>query len=233
MVAAVDRGTTRYVVEQAPAGEACYRIAARADEIQSFFSPAACVHVRTAAEQAVIDAELAAASPDADSDGAGVAASTPPPCAPVATDARPISATAIAILWKPATKPPAGWSAPDPTAPVLPSSSVPGKESSTRAAKICDPSATITGWTVQRKIFTGWSDVSAAAKPNDTAIEVTGLEPDTKYCFRMNAQSADGESKNTKKFCTTTRPVIEASSSPDTAGAVSPSASGSPAGPAN
>ena len=237
-IGTVDGGTTRFVVEQVNPGENCYRIAASVGEIKSLYSPPTCVTVPTAEEAA---AEAAAEGGDAAAGGAGgaggdaAAAGPPPPCEPVLTEARVVSPTSLAILWQAATEPPKGWSAPEPSASASADSKMRGGDTNAKGgdgsggdaadAKVCDPAAKITGWSIQRKIFTGWSDVTPEPKPNDTAIEVADLEPGTKYCFRMAAKSANGDSRYTKKFCATTPPSAEASPSPSASTTPAPSAS--------
>jgi hypothetical protein len=237
-VATVDGGTTRYVVEAVVPGEACYRVAAKVDAIQSLYSPQSCTFVP---DPNGVDVNGDGTSDGIDTNGdgspdsplAGPGASqepTPPaPCPPMDTKAQPISATSMAILWAAATAPPRGMSAPP--LPV-------GANPSTRAglkptvdavtSKVCDPAATITGWTIQRKIFTGWSDVAVTPKAADTAAEVRDLSPGTRYCFRMKSTSAEGESVYTRAFCgTTVGSAPEESSSPSSSPSPSPSPSAS------
>lgn len=163
-----------------------------------------------------------------DAGAAPAAPAAPPviaPCPPIKAQARAASTTTIAILWKKAVKPPKGMVAPDPEAPAEPAAPTEGKDAgtttSTDTSNVCDPAKAITGWTVQRKIFTGWSDVTPEGKAEDTAIEITGLTPDTEYCFRMRAKAADADSRYTKKFCTRTLLGIDP--------APTPSASATPA----
>jgi hypothetical protein len=247
-IGSVDGGTTRYVVEQVNPGENCYRIAASVGEIKSLYSPPTCITVPTAEEAAAAAAAEGGADAAGGADGAGGAggaggdaapAGPPPPCEPVLTEARVVSPTSLAILWQPATEPPKGWTAPEPSASPAADSKMRGGDTSAKGdasgaggaggdaadAKVCDPAVKITGWSIQRKIFTGWSDVTPEPKPNDTAIEVADLEPGTKYCFRMAAKSATGDSRYTKKFCATTPPAAEASPSPSATTSPSPSTS--------
>jgi len=230
-VATVDAGTTRYVVEAVAPGEACYRVAAKVESTQSLYSPQACTYVANPNGVDVngdgtadgIDTN-GDGSPDAPLAGAGATASqepTPPaPCPPVDTEAKPISTTSMAILWALATAPPRGMSAPPLAVEASPSTRA-GLKPTVDAvtSNVCDPGATITGWTIQRKIFTGWSDVPVSPKAADTAAEVVDLSPGTKYCFRMKATSAEGESVYTKAFCG----VTAALATPDPT--LSPSAS--------
>jgi len=175
---------------------------------------------------------------DANGDGqtdAGAAPAAPAapaviaPCPPVKPKARAASTTTIAILWKKATKPPKGMTAPDPAASATPAAPTGGKDaagsSTADTSNVCDPAKAITGWTVQRQIFTGWSDISPEAKADDTAIEIPDLTANTEYCFRMRAKAADANSVYSKKFCTMTLPEIDPAPSPTE---TSPSATPSP-----
>ena len=216
-VATLDGGTTRYVVVAVAPGEACYRVAAKVEATQSLYSPQACAFVPDPNGVDLNGDGIADGIdtngdglPDAPLAGAGALASqesTPPaPCPPMETEAKPISTTSMAILWASATAPPRGMSAP-PLAGHASPSTRPGLSPTVDAAtsKVCDPAATITGWTIQRKIFTGWSDVAVSPKAADTAAEVVDLSPATKYCFQMRATTAEGESVYTKEFCGTTK----------------------------
>jgi hypothetical protein len=214
-VANVDGGTTRYVVVAVAPGEACYRVAAKVEASQSLYSPQACAFVPDP-NGVDVNGDGIADGIDTNGDGlpdtplAGATASqestSPAPCPPMETEAKPISTTSMAILWAPATAPPRGMSAPPLTVQASPSTR-PGLSPTVDAAtsKVCDPAATITGWTIQRKIFTGWSDVAVVPKAADTAAEVVDLSPATKYCFRMRAATAEGQSVYTKAFCGTTQ----------------------------
>lgn len=155
------------------------------------------------------------------------------PCPPVKTKARAASTTTIAILWKKAVKPPKGMTAPDPAATTAPVTPTEGKDAATTStadtSNVCDPAKEVTGWTVQRKIFSGWSDISPEAKPEDTAIEVTDLTANTEYCFRMRAKAADASSIYSKQFCTMTLPEIDpAPTSSEAAPSAAPTSSASP-----
>jgi hypothetical protein len=227
-VAVLGQGVTRHVVEDVPAGRACYRIAAFVGNLQSLFSQEQCTEVIDVSQfdgngDGIPDVEQAA-------DGAGgEGAETPPrPCPAIDVDARPVSTTSVAILWKKATKPPAGFRAPTPeplaavdatqmdvrggfpsdedaeTESGKPESGKPaGSGSKTR---VCDPEQVVTAWNLQRRIFTGWSDVSPAPTPDDTAVEVRDLAPDTRYCFRIRAVSAEGTSRWSERVCVRTDP---------------------------
>jgi hypothetical protein len=201
----------------------CYRIAAFADGVQSLFSVPACTEV---IEPALFDSD-GDGIPDAEQAGAGEDGAggegevdPPRPCPPVAVDARAVSTTAAAVLWKKATKPPAGFSAPPPPADAptvglrggVGGTDLGGKPGTKR---ICDPEQVITAWTLQRRIFTGWSDVSPAPAADDTAVEVRDLEPDTRYCFRLRAVSELGTSRWAPRVCVRTdpEPIVEPSPS--------------------
>ena len=224
-VAVLGQGVTRHVVEDVPAGRACYRIAAFVGTLQSLFSQEQCSEVIDVSE---FDGD-GDGIPDAEQAAGGAGAETPPrPCPAINVDARPVSTTSVAILWKKATKPPAGFRAPtpDPLAAVdatqmdvrggFPSDegseTESGKPESGKPAgsgsktRVCDPEQSVTGWNLQRRIFTGWSDVSPAPNPDDTAVEVRDLAPDTRYCFRIRAISEQGTSRWSETVCVRTDP---------------------------
>ena len=224
-VAVLGQGVTRHVVEDVPAGRACYRIAAFVGTLQSLFSQEQCSEVIDVSQ---FDGD-GDGIPDAEQAAGGAAAETPPrPCPAINVDARPVSTTSVAILWKKATKPPAGFRAPTPE-PVTAvdatqmdvrggfpsgegSETESGKPESGKPAgsgsktRVCDPEQSVTGWNLQRRIFTGWSDVSPAPNPDDTAVEVRDLAPDTRYCFRIRAVSAQGTSRWSETVCVRTDP---------------------------
>jgi hypothetical protein len=230
-IAVLGQGVTRHVVEDVPAGEACYRIAAFVGTLQSLFSREACTDVIDVSEfdgdgDGIPDSEQAADG--ADGSGGDGEEVPPRPCPPINVDARPVSTTSVAILWKKATKPPAGFTAPPPPAlDEVPAMEVrggapPGTKPDAGAAqpptkgskkRICDPEQAVTSWTLQRRIFTGWSDVAPAPAPDDTAVEVRELSSDTRYCFRMRAVSEQGTSRWSKRVCVRTdpEPIIEPS----------------------
>lgn len=306
-VASVDGGTTRYVVEKFTTGENCWRISATVDTTQSLYSPETCVEVpappapepTTAAvdtngdgtpDSIDTNGDGTPDTPAVDTNGDGTPDAAAPapapivaPCPPAKVRVKVISPTSLAVLWKPAVKPPLGMSTPEPSpsadaaapadkslklrsgeiskpvqlaawtgnagAVVLvadtaatkaaesPESAVPAASASASAEPdplVCDPAKKVTGWTVQRKIFSGWSDVTPEPKADDTAIEISDLDPDRKYCFRLRAKAADADSVYTDKTCIRTPPLPVAEPSASAAetftnpGSTSGSASSSP-----
>lgn len=236
-VAQVVAGVTRYVVENVPPGEACYRISATLGQMQSLFSPPACTTVpdpalRDTNGDGVPDAEEEAAK-EADAAAAAAAAAEIRPCPPVQMSVRPVSPTSVAVLWRTATEPPKGYRAPEgteipavrarETVPLLvPRESRPlllrgggggGKGDGSSAAggagggRVCDPGQEIAAWTIQRRIFSGWTNVTPGPAAADTAFEITGLEPSTQYCFRMRATGPQRTSRFTPRVCATTDAV--------------------------
>ena len=224
-VEAVDQGVTRYVVQDVPPGIACYRIAARAGGLSSLYSAPACTQVE---DPTFVDTD-GDGIPDAFQDelAEGAGEDLPPrPCPPVNLQARPLSTTAVALLWGKATTPPAGFREPragrssnlaDPRSIDDASGgnlrgggdATTGGAAGTggRPSFVCDPSQELTGWIVQRRIFSGWADVSPPPGVDDTAMEVRDLEPDTRYCFRMRAQSPERVSRWTPRTCVRTDAV--------------------------
>ena len=86
--------------------------------------------------------------------------------------------------------------------------------SSTPSASTCNPQAPITGFELQRQILDGWTTITPAPTANDTALEVGGLQPKTKYCFRMRSQAAPSPSAYTSTFCAKTLGSSSTSTSP-------------------
>ena len=233
-VDAVDQGVTRYVVQDVPPGMACYRIAARAGGLSSLYSAPTCTQVE---DPMFVDTD-GDGIPDAFQDELAESAGEdlpPRPCPPVDLQARPLSTTAVALLWGKATTPPAGFREPragrSSSLPAPRSSDNPpggdlrgggdagtgaGSGAGARPSFVCDPSQELTGWVVQRRIFSGWADVSPAPGVDDTAMEVRDLEPDTRYCFRMRAQSAERVSRWTPRTCVRTdaEPIEESPAVP-------------------
>ena len=237
-VGTVDGGTTRFVVTDAPSGINCYRIAAKAGTIQSLYSPQTCVFVP--GPTMVVDAS---GSPVLGPDGQPVTTTpptppapaptpTPPPiapCPPIDVSAHALTTGGIALVWKKTDVPPKGFVAPAPSAGASPSASAsPTKKKGkkTKPAQVCDPAKELTGWTAQRQVFTGWSDVVPNGQPNDTAMEIGGLADGTQFCFRLRANAADANSVYAKIVCATTAgEAPSAAASPSTA----PSPSDAPA----
>jgi hypothetical protein len=250
-VAVLGQGVTRHVVADVPVGKACYRIAAFVGTLQSLFSKPQCSDVVEASQfdgnsDGIPDVEQAADGADG---AGGEAEDTPPrPCPAIDVDARPVSTTSVAVLWKKATKPPAGFTAPTPEPATAvegaqmdaaqldaaqmevrggsPSGTDPGTDSgkpdsgkpdsgkpesgkpagSGSKKRVCDPEQEVTAWNLQRRIFTGWSDVSPAPTADDTAVEVRDLASDTRYCFRIRAVSEQGTSRWSDRVCVRTDP---------------------------
>ncbi|MBM3670007.1 MAG: hypothetical protein FJW97_08360 [Actinobacteria bacterium] len=243
LIADLSAGTTRHVIEDVPPGLACYRILAKRGDLQSLFSPKSCISVPD-----IVDVN-GNGIPDAED----VADLTILPCPPTDATARPVSGTTIAVIWQPSVTPPRGFIAPDApeAAAALAASSMvaseaaaaedsvlrggpvgPDKDGSGGAqVSVCDPTQEVTAWVLQRKIFTGWSNVEPAPGSKDTATEVRDLEPGTRYCFRMAAVSAEGESEYTKRFCARTPSGGSSSPEPaDPGDAVAPTAPADPTG---
>lgn len=234
-VAQVVAGVTRYVVENVPPGQACYRISATLGQLQSLFSAPACAFVPDPALKdsngnGIPDAEEQAAA-EAEAAAAAAAAAEIRPCPPVQLSVKPVSPTTVAVLWRKATEPPEGFRVPEGTeipavralesVPLLePKESKPvllrggggkgdgasgsGASGSGGGGRVCDPEQEISAWTIQRRIFTGWTNVTPGPSPADTAFEITGLEPSTQYCFRMRSTGPQRMSRFTPRVCATT-----------------------------
>ena len=198
-------GSTRYEVSGAKAGIlACYRIVALNGNDSSLYSGAACVQVPTVEQAAAADnAAVAAAAASAAS--ASPSPTAIPACAPVKFKVSAMSSSAIGIVWQAPTKLPKG-----------------------AADDYCDLTIPITGWDIQHQILTGWSSISPAPQVNDTALQLSGLSPDTEYCFRMNSVTATGPSLFSKEVCATTDEEVVASPSATPSSSASASASASP-----
>ena len=240
-VEAVDLGVTRYVVQDVPPGIACYRIAARAGGLISLFSVPTCTEVE---DPTFVDTD-GDGIPDAFQDelAGGEGEELPPrPCPPVNLQARPLSTSAIALLWGRATTPPPGFREPragrfatrdltdgsalagdlrggdiaiDGTGSGSGGSS--GGAGGSGGGRVCDPGQEITGWIVQRRIFSGWADVNPPPGIDDTALEIRDLDPDTRYCFRMRARTEQRVSRWTPRTCAKTDAEAIDTSTPEPA----------------
>lgn len=91
-----------------------------------------------------------------------------------------------------------------------------GSGSSSPPASTCNPQSPITGFELQRQLLDGWTTITPAPTANDTAMEVGGLQPKTKYCFRMRSQATPSPSAYTSTFCATTLGSSAASTSQPT-----------------
>ncbi|CAB4751225.1 MAG: hypothetical protein F2701_04790 [Actinobacteria bacterium] len=197
-------GSTRYEVSGAKAGIlACYRIVALNGSYSSLYSGAACVQVPTVEQAAAAD-NAAAAAAAASAATASPSPTVVPACAPVKFKVTAMSSSAIGIVWQAPTKLPKG-----------------------AADDYCDLATPITGWDIQHQILTGWSSVSPAPQLSDTALQLSGLSPDTEYCFRMNSVTATGPSLFSKEVCATTDAEVVASPSASPSSSASASASAS------
>ena len=187
----VPSGTARFVVTKTTLGKSnCYRLLATADKTQSLFTPQMCVQMPTAAE--VEDAKSAASggSGGGSSSGGSSEAAASVPCPPFAPMADKLSDTALALTW------------------MLPSETPEGQETVP-----CDKNTKISGFDIQRQVLSGWSSISPGPAASDTALEVKGLEPATKYCFRMRSKAGDQNSAYSATFCKKTKKA-DASPSP-------------------
>jgi len=219
LVTDVDAGTTLFTVEKVAAGLQCYRITALGTASRSLYSAAACTTV-VAATGIDVDGDGVVDGTDTDGDGSiDTTTKAPPPCRPIDLQAQPVSDTTVVILWKAATQTPSGWLTPaqvaEATGPV-------------NLAKVCDPTATLTGFGLQRKILTGWSDVNPGPAADDTAFEVGELSAGIEYCFRMRSVTAESKSRFTKPFCAQTLPAAEPTPAPSPSETSTPSPSPSP-----
>ena len=203
-VESLPSGSTRYEVSGAKAGIlACYRIVALNGNYSSLYSGAACVQVPTVEQAAAAD-NAAAAAAAASAASASPSPTVIPACAPVKFKVTAMSSSAIGIVWQAPTKLPKG-----------------------AADDYCDLATPITGWDIQHQVLTGWSSVSPAPQLSDTALQLSGLSPDTEYCFRMNGVTATGPSLYSKEVCATTDAEVVASPSASPSSSASASASAS------
>jgi len=233
-VTTLPAGTTRFVITNAPPGYDCYRIAAKVNTTQSLFSPRTCVVVPGAniladsQGNAILtdDRQLQTTTPSPSPTAPLVIA----PCPPTEVKAQAIPGGGMALLWKKADVPPKGMVGPSSTASPAVGAASPSPSKARPAAKVCDPAKVITGWTAQQQLFSGWTDVTPGAQPNDTALQVSNLQPGTEYCFRMRADAEDGSSVYSKVVCAKTAGA--AGSAPSTPVApASPAASPSASAP--
>jgi len=235
-VTTVPAGTTRFVITNAPPGYDCYRIAAKVGTTQSLFSPRTCLVVPGANILADTDG-TAILTPDRQlqTTTPSPTPTTPTviaPCPPIEVKAQAIPSGGVALLWKKAEVPPKGMVAPSSSSNPAPGTASETPTKTPEPSKVCDPAKVITGWTAQQQLFSGWSDVTPGAQPNDTALQVANLQPGTEYCFRMRADAADASSVYSKVVCAKTAgaatpapaapntPAISTSPSPSTSAPV-------------
>ncbi len=202
-VASVPSGSTRYVVKSPPTG---------INACYRIAATAGTSNESLYSPPACVEVPGTEDAASAQAAGADSGNAPLPPCAPVSTKAKATGMTSLAITWSAATQAPTSSSSKEPT---------------------CDATAQVTGWEIQKKIGSGWADITPQPAVNDTAIETTGLTEGTKYCYRMRSIAADGKSDYTKKFCgtTTAAPAPQDPAPNPTAAASSaatPSASPSP-----
>jgi len=127
------------------------------------------------------------AATDAAGASAAAGAETPIPCSPKDPLVDKLSDSALALTW------------------LAPS------EIKKKAAKAagCDRNVAISGYEVQRQILSGWSTVTPAPAATDTALEITGLDAATQYCFRMRSVSEGQFSEYTTTICKKTQKAPE------------------------
>ena len=115
---------------------------------------------------------------------------TPIPCPPKEPRVDKISYSVLAVTWQ------------------MPSETK-KKESKTLG---CDRNLAPTGFEVQRQIMSGWATWSPSPLATDTAVEITGLQPSTPYCFRMRSASSGQYSSYTENVCKKTKKLPTTSS---------------------
>lgn len=223
-VTSLSAGTTRFVVTNAPPGYDCYRIAAKVGTTQSLFSPRTCIVVpganilADASGKPILTPSRQLQTMSAPPSPTPSQTTVWAPCPPINVSAQAIPGGGIALLWNKPDTPPKGMVGPSalasPTAQAQPAPS----DKALEPEKICDPAKAITGWTAQQQLFSGWSDVSPTAQPNDTALQIANLQPGTQYCFRMRTNSADAESVYSKIACAKTTGSASPASGPAPAG---------------
>ncbi len=246
-VADVPSGTTRYIVTKTMPGQKnCYRVIANAGQSTSLYTPRECVEVPAAAGTSTDGSSSSGGSSADGSGGSGSTESVPnvvcPPYDPLASA---LSTTSIAITWLP----PSEYKEPTPQAKSrvgrgdrMPKGeprsvtsverSVPAAvpfgggsssdSSSTGSSATCDAKLPVTGFELQRQLLDGWTTNSPAPGASDTAVEVGGLQPGVKYCFRMRSLASPTPSAYTKTFCRSTKSDDSSSSSSTSTSTPSP-----------
>jgi LysM repeat protein len=141
--------------------------------------------------QKCVDIPDASNASSADGSG-GNGSPAPIPCPPKEPRVDKISDSVLAVTWQ------------------MPSETK-KKESKTLG---CDPKLAPTGFEVQRQIMSGWATWSPSPLATDTAVEITGLQPSTPYCFRMRSASSGQYSSYTENVCKKTK-KLPAISSPE------------------
>lgn len=213
-VAQVPSGTTRYIVTKTmPGQDNCYRIIATAGLSTSLYTPQECVFIEGTPTPGTSGTSAPGTSP------------TPGVCPPSQPLASALTSTSIAITWLPPTEYKASeasstsgkgkkkykkWKkGPFTTADRGLRSAVKaggGTSSSTTttAPPPCNPQLPVTGFELQRQLLDGWTTITPAPTASDSAMEVGGLQPSTKYCFRMRSQATPSPSGYTGTFCAKT-----------------------------
>jgi len=200
-VASVPSGSTRYVVKTPPTG---------INACYRIASTAGTSSESLYSPPACVQVPGTEDAASAQAGGADGSAAPLPPCPPVSTKAKARSTTSLALTWSAATEALTSSSTKEPT---------------------CEVTVKITGWEIQKKIGSGWADVSPQPAVNDTATEVTGLAEGTKYCYRMRSVAGDSKSDYTKKFCGTTTapaPAADPAPNPSTSASSTPTPTASP-----
>lgn len=176
-VADVPSGSTRYVVTKTMPGQDNCYRIVAVDGQHS--------SLYTPMECAyVLSAAEADAAAAAGSDSESEGSSDPLPCPPYLPQAEKLGPTALAVTWLD-----------------------PFENKPARKATGCSRKVEITGFEVQRQILSGWSTVSPPPGPSDTALEISDLDPATRYCFRMRSTASSGESEYSETFCGKTAKV--------------------------
>jgi hypothetical protein len=195
-VASVPSGSTRYVVKSPPTG---------INACYRIAATAGTSNESLYSPPACVEVPGTEDAASAQAGGADGSAAALPPCPPVSIKAKARSTTSLALTWSAATEALTSSSTKEPT---------------------CEITAKITGWEIQKKIGSGWADISPQPAVNDTATEVTGLAEGTKYCYRMRSVAGESKSDYTTKFCgTTAAPAAAADPAPSPSTSASTSAS--------